>query len=595
VSSVASDGVSAVAVVFQTSSDGAVSLALSSSGTDDPVGSLTAYTSNYLVSAPETGQQAIPVVTPVAPCPGGPCTYVALYWPPAQQPVPDNTANILSFPVTLTVSQSVTASQPANSNAVNLTLIPPPVVLVHGIWAKKTDWSPLATWLANQGYETQMITVADYERYNYLQFADSHIQGVLTAAIRDSIYKAATLGVAARTVDVVAHSMGGLATRYLMENPPAANLIPANPVHKLITVATPFDGSALATQLWNNVDTPLFKADPVLDAWCAGLGLPFCTLGSVFKSFGKQVDSGVLSLEPGVTQNYFKKSIPPHSAIAGLAPTLAGGPSATELALDFLIGSFVPGKTVANILDVGDTSDTIVTTTSQLDSAGGQDADSVIVSGVVHAPFCVPVLLLNSILPTANICADTSETQSFTVWQQILKSLESSALVGQGETVAASSDGRVAGGALPRSASTSSLIPVFDLSGYTLVPLSNATISLTSSSTIALGSPISVTATSATKSVSELLVLQDGQGGFTPGILYATESPFTVSFTPSQLGSGKLVLFALFTDNTYTTTSLSYSVTTSESVADVRFPSPPIASLYPGQSLVVDAVADYQT
>jgi triacylglycerol esterase/lipase EstA (alpha/beta hydrolase family) len=68
---------------------------------------------------------------------------------------------------------------------------------------------------------------------------------------------------AARTVDVVAHSMGGLVARYYLsdsgysENP----ALSINPVHKLITIGTPHSGSDLATTLWNNQSKSFVNAN----------------------------------------------------------------------------------------------------------------------------------------------------------------------------------------------------------------------------------------------------------------------------------------------------------------------------------------------
>ena len=64
-----------------------------------------------------------------------------------------------------------------------------------------------------------MFTV-DYGPTSSLEFSDFVTQSLLLETMDDALAEAAAQGTAARSVDVVAHSMGGLVTRYFMSQGP---------------------------------------------------------------------------------------------------------------------------------------------------------------------------------------------------------------------------------------------------------------------------------------------------------------------------------------------------------------------------------------
>ena len=96
-------------------------------------------------------------------------------------------------------------------------------------------------------------------------------------------------GVVARQVDVVGHSMGGLVARWFLDKTLASSgegeyLI--DPVHKLITVGTPHDGSELANALLsfqNNTPSPEMRGLFAM-AICKSqnIDLANCSLKTVF-------------------------------------------------------------------------------------------------------------------------------------------------------------------------------------------------------------------------------------------------------------------------------------------------------------------------
>jgi len=118
--------------------------------------------------------------------------------------------------------------------------------LIHGIWSNAAAaWTPFQQWLSTN-YPTNLVSAADYgnprNNYSALAFSDPSIQKILETTVANALTSAAAQGVVAREVDVVAHSMGGLVTRYFIANankpPYPLSYLPANPVHQLITIGT---------------------------------------------------------------------------------------------------------------------------------------------------------------------------------------------------------------------------------------------------------------------------------------------------------------------------------------------------------------------
>ncbi|MEO8302540.1 MAG: hypothetical protein ABI724_00305 [Betaproteobacteria bacterium] len=67
-----------------------------------------------------------------------------------------------------------------------------------------------------------------------------------------------------------------------------------------------------------------------------------------------------------------------------------------------------------------------------------------------------------------------------------------------------------------------------------------------------------VVATSATTSIRQIMLFQLVVDPADPPLLYATEAPFSMAFTPKRQGTSKYSAIALFDDMTYGVTGLSY-------------------------------------
>ena len=396
----AADGESAVVLAYQSKFPQPVTFAVSASGTGLPsgtaVGSLGQFDANYLVSPNPAGGnvQRYQVEKPTSgPDAGGNYVFLALLWSPSAMPVPNVPLVNLTVAATQALNQTVQAS---------IALEPPPLLLVHGIWSSaagagfSSGSHGFNDWISAQ-YPHNLIYAVDYGSLSSLAFSDPGIQARLLSGMTDALADAAAAGMAARTVDVFAHSMGGLVTRYLLSSglsSPAPDLL-SNPVHQLITVGTPHSGSKLATTLDTGQGVLVGGGNPFLLPLCL---VGPCTLGGVMAAIGRPVGTGTQSLEPGSSSLQALSATNAFQAIVGDA---TGSPeSVSEELLDILISAFLPGLTVANVLN--EDNDTIVGISSQ----GPSGSAATTIPGIVHANLC------GAIAVPSWLCPDVGETQS---------------------------------------------------------------------------------------------------------------------------------------------------------------------------------------
>ncbi len=385
----------------------------------------------------------------------------------------------------------------------------------------------------------------------------------------DALGKAATGGMAARTVDVVAHSMGGLVTRYFTSTygPQPAGPLPVNPIHKLITIGTPHEGSPLAATLLQNQPALVSSSASVDNAACISLSVSPCTLGGLMAAQGKKVDTAISSLAPGSTQlASLANSQGQYSAIAGLAPAS----SVTAFGLNALISGFLPGQNLNSIL--GPNHDTIVPYDSELAGA----ADFTNVTGVVHANLCQGVAG----------CPDIGETQSPVIFNYIYNVLI-------GGSLFPSSNSPSGPDASEAQTTTAAPTPTFDLTGYTQVPATNVSFYPANNATLMINTAANITATSTTKTITEVLLYQAVSDYADIPLQFVTQSPFSIAFTPPRLGGATFAAIVLFSDMTYTSTTLTYALQTSGSPSGLTLVNAPVANMAVGDSRVVAARAAF--
>jgi pimeloyl-ACP methyl ester carboxylesterase len=555
------DGVSAVALVFQTTdlSDPVTFSVQAPGGLTSPAFSLTPYDPNYLTNpAPGTATQSL-ALTPNCPPTSTSCYLIALLWGPPNMPLSSGDLAAGTFH---SVQLTVTATQGATQYPASVTLEPPPLLLVHGVWSSAEEAWPIDqpdsfyTWLLAGNYPHNLVSRVDYQASNFKDFRDPTTQSAFQTGLSNLLAQAADQGVSARTVDVVAHSMGALVTRYFLDQGSfrSVNYLYSMPVHRLITIGTPHNGTPLAVTLWNNknVVLPALTTEPVIVELCAVFSS--CTLGDIFSLQKKFVDTGVESLQTGLP---YTSSLYRYNSIVGIAPAS----STTQFWLDLLISTFLPGSTINSIIK--ENNDTIVPASSQT----GNPLDTTSINGIVHSSLGG---------------SDIGETRSPIVWSQALFWL----MGGSGPRVQSNAVGLHA-----NALTSSNPSQISELTGYTRVPSSNVTFSPATGSTLTINSVVNITPASSTKTITEVLLFRAVTDPTDLSLLYSIVPPFAIGFTPTRQEAADFVAFVAFSDMTYATTTLHYSVQLSGNPLALTLDGVPSASLPVGTSTVVYAQA----
>ena len=120
---------------------------------------------------------------------------------------------------------------------------------------------------------------------------------------------------------------------------------------------------------------------------------------------------------------------------------------------------------------------------------------------------------------------------------------------------------------------------------------SNVTIAPATGSVLPIGGATNITATSSTKTITEILLLQIVADPTDATLMYATQSPFTISFTPIRLGSANFESITVFSDNTYALTTLTYTLQPPATPSALTLVNAPVASMTLGASTIVRAKA----
>ncbi|HUD70459.1 MAG TPA: FG-GAP-like repeat-containing protein [Dongiaceae bacterium] len=337
----------------------------------------------------------------------------ARYRAPLDFPSPPGATQVLSTPRVI-----VEAATTDVTHSRSVRLIPPPYVLVHGVWSDASVWKRpgggLYGDLQQRGFFTCPDCLVDYgtdePAASFDPEADSlneriSIARLITATNRVRKELRAQ-GTAVTQVDVVGHSEGGLVARARVVTKLRHYSWKGNygkgDFHKIITIGTPHRATPLAEWFLTHKCAPvdLFILDPTLAGLSKFLKMP---LGPAI--YGFQIESEPLE-HLGVTP------VPSHP-IRGQAPPS----SAVEGFLNWIISRTVaPPTTVDGLLGIAGNHDTVVPEASQQGMSGTSPS---VVTGIVHAALkCTQTLSQVTCNATA-----PGEANSAEVWEEVARLL----------------------------------------------------------------------------------------------------------------------------------------------------------------------------
>lgn len=390
----AADGASEVIIVFRADANKAVRF-------EARGGILTPYADNFLVSAPASGGDALTV---------RPANFISVNGA-------SYAAALLRAPAGAS-SLRVTAGQgQSRDRRLTLPVMPPPVILLHGLWGDSTSLEYLAQHLAATPPWSNAQALYAIEYTNYLPFDDVALWGTLDSAVASALNVLDSQHIAGGRVDIVAHSMGGLVARVYSTQ--AAYRTPRDRglgrFHQVVTIDTPEAGSALARYLIDHrADVQnVFDGVPGL-VWSflcgGGAGAPK-TVEKCLELAGMPLgppddpsqDGAVQSLIPGSPNLTGIQPVNPRipnsrwQAVQSRV-TDSGGCNALgndAHALVYLLNCFLAGTSSTDTIQsvLGAPNDGIVTTASQV-AAGGADHVAVLeTENLAHTDPVVPWLV----------------------------------------------------------------------------------------------------------------------------------------------------------------------------------------------------------
>lgn len=140
--------------------------------------------------------------------------------------------------------------------AIPLRLVRPPVVLVHDAWSDASAWERggFASYLRQIGYT---VFTANYgsNSVGHFNTQSNMLPSLGISAVTTAIAQARSFlreqGIVVQRVDVVAHGLGGLMTRALLQSEERIFANYAGSVRRFITLGTPHNGTPLGGLLWS--------------------------------------------------------------------------------------------------------------------------------------------------------------------------------------------------------------------------------------------------------------------------------------------------------------------------------------------------------
>jgi pimeloyl-ACP methyl ester carboxylesterase len=372
----AADGTSAAIVLLPTSTTAPVTFT-ANNGTG-----LLDYDPKFLTYAPKKGRSSL-TVTPIQ---IGSLFYaVALLQAPPAAVTPS-----YSTPIVVTAQQ-----QGGQLNQASIPLMPPPVLLVHGLWGNSDSLS---------FYDTTLTIQAPWASYPYLiyelaypgaeSFASADSLGAMKTEAATIFEQTQDLGIVGARIDVVAHSMGGLLLRSYSGTKAYRSIEnrKLGQFHTIVTLDTPEAGSAMATYLLKYQNATL-AATPLSDPTAYAFWESACatvasatTVAQCLAYYGDPVSGGaVQSLVPD-TQPLRGTPAPNIKDATWRAITATTASGVVYNTVTYLIRSLYSSESLApSIYEIlGGVNDVVVSLVSQL---SGKPPAYVTDPGIAHTTF----------------------------------------------------------------------------------------------------------------------------------------------------------------------------------------------------------------
>ncbi len=378
---IAADGESAAIVLLQTTSLSDVTFTVSGGGT-----TLLPYSDRFLATPPAAGAQSLVVQSSAFIHVGATYYAVALL----QGPLGGYTsANAIT----------VEATQDATNAQIGLDLVVPPLVLAHGLWGDRTSLANVEDYIdKNAPWQSQQQLVVPICYSLYLAFdattdpigngknpCEVTSQESLQAEIDSLLAELDSEHTVGGRVDLVAHSMGGLAARNYASQPGYASLRnrTQGQFHTIVTLDTPEIGSLLANYLIAHAKSkekaPIWTFPAIVWAGvCGSSDVQTCFADNSYPLTGPRLplqSGGVYSLEPNGPSLTNPNLVGPNIANATwrAVDATAPGNSALALGLNTLIAALYSNPDSAPTLNTilkNKPNDAIVTVASQTKGAG---------------------------------------------------------------------------------------------------------------------------------------------------------------------------------------------------------------------------------
>ena len=348
-------------------------------------------------------------VVPAGTASNGDSVVVAVYTPP------DSFGQTTGTQRSATIEIRPTDSPDTGSVSISLAIERPPIVVVPNVWEPPETLDFLFA-LRDQGFRAGYLDYDTSQTFDPATFnlgdqSSGRGTDYLLSRIQSLVEEYSSRSIAASQVDVVAHGMGGLIARSLIQQdrPDYRNKsgnLNKGYIHRLITIGTPHFGSPLAKILFDNRNLQISLSDD-----------QSTTLADYFSKLGQPLDRGAVeALSPGSVafSNLSATAIKSYSIGASWSGSLGGSPSASYAGLQAFLQITLRNPALANLDQVfgSSTYDLFASQESQHAGPNGPTFDSII----------------HSNLPPVGALADISELESEDIRLRAVEALSTDSL-----------------------------------------------------------------------------------------------------------------------------------------------------------------------